>query len=160
MTVGHDTADEKVAALLHAARSDVGMTVGDVAAAAGVNRELLSAWEVGDGAPEAWELARILRTVRLRPSVPLALHADEILDAADRHHLVDVRVFGSAVRGHDTEDSDIDLLVGTTASTSLFDLGGFALAIEGLTGFQVDVLTDDLGADPHFAHVLAEAVPL
>ncbi|WJY00221.1 nucleotidyltransferase domain-containing protein [Curtobacterium sp. 458] len=160
MSVEEDTVHEKVAALLCAARSDIGMTLEDVAAAADIDPALLSAWEVGDGTPETSELARILRTVRLRPGVPLALHADEILDAADRHHLVNVRVFGSAVRGHDTEDSDIDLFVGATSSTSLFDLGGFALAVEGLTGIEVDLLIDDLGDDPHFAHVLAEAVPL
>ncbi|MGN6408141.1 MAG: nucleotidyltransferase family protein [Curtobacterium sp.] len=70
-------------------------------------------------------------------------------------------MFGSAVRGQDTEASDIDLLVSTTPATSLFDLGGFAHAVESMTGFPVDILLDDfLDEDVHFRHVLVEAVPL
>lgn len=71
-----------------------------------------------------------------------------------------VRAFGSAVRGEDTEHSDIDLLVALSPDASLFDLGGFADAVEQMTGFAVDLLTDDQTDDEHFAHVLQQAVPL
>lgn len=69
-------------------------------------------------------------------------------------------MFGSTVRGQDTDASDIDLLVSTTPATCLFDLGGFAHAVGSMTGFPVDVLMDDLEEDEHFRHVLVEAVPL
>ncbi|QSB24780.1 nucleotidyltransferase family protein [Curtobacterium sp. 24E2] len=88
------------------------------------------------------------------------MFADSILEEARRFHLDNVRVFGSALRGQDTEQSDIDLLVSLTPAASLFDLGGFAHVVERLTGFDVDILTDDLEDDEHFAPVLAEAVPL
>lgn len=151
---------DKAAELLSAARSDVGMTLVEVATSIGVEPDLLAAWERGDACPDDATLAEARAATRLRPSIPLALFADEILLAAERCHVVDVRVFGSAVRGHDTEHSDIDLLIGTTPETSLFDLGAFVLAVEELTGFSVDILIDDLRGDPHFEHVLAEAVPL
>ncbi|WP_258370815.1 nucleotidyltransferase family protein [Curtobacterium sp. MCLR17_034] len=86
--------------------------------------------------------------------------AATILDEAKRFHIENVRVFGSAVRGHDTEHSDIDLLVSLAPAASLFNLGGFADEVERLTGFEVDVLTDDLADDEHLAYVLDEAVPL
>lgn len=47
-----------------------------------------------------------------------------------------------------------------TPATSLFDLGGFAHAAESITGFPVDIRTDDLDGDVHFRHILDEAVPL
>ncbi|MBK0297371.1 nucleotidyltransferase domain-containing protein, partial [Bacillus sp. S34] len=69
-----------------------------------------------------------------------------------------VRVFCSAIRGQDNENSDIDLLVSLTPGASQVDLGGFAHEVEAITGFDVDLLTDDLEDDEHFRHVLDEAV--
>ena len=101
-----------------------------------------------------------MKAADTRPSIPLAVHADDVIVAAHRFRLENVRVFGSTIRGRDTVDSDIDLLVSLTAATSVFDLGGFAHAVESITGFPVDVLTDDLDGDVHFRHVFDEAVPL
>ncbi|MDM7891143.1 helix-turn-helix domain-containing protein [Curtobacterium caseinilyticum] len=136
------------------------MSQSGLATAAGMQQPSISAYESGRKRPRPETLERILRAARTRPSIPLATYADEVLRAAARFHLRDVRVFGSAVRGHDTELSDIDLLVGLTPEASLFDLGGFAHEVEELTGFPADVLTDDLTDDDHFRHVLDEAVPL
>lgn len=151
---------ERAAELIRSARRDVGMSQTALAAAAGMQQPTISAYESGRQQPRAESLERILRAARTRPSIPLSVYADEIIAVAAEHHLVNVRVFGSAVRGHDTPDSDIDLLVGLTPEASLFDLGGFAHAVEEITGFDVDLLTDDIDDDPHFAHVLTEAVPL
>jgi predicted nucleotidyltransferase len=41
---------------------------------------------------------------------------------ASRHHASRVRLFGSAARGDDRPDSDIDLLVDFDEGSSLFDL--------------------------------------
>jgi len=151
---------ERAAELIRAAREDLGLSQTGLAAAAGMQQPTISAYESGRKRPREESLRRILKAAHTRPSIPLAIYADAILDEAKRFHLEDVRVFGSAVRGQDTEHSDIDLLVHLTPAASLFDLGGFAHEVERITGFEVDVLTDDLEDDEHFAHVLDEAVPL
>ncbi|WP_404561567.1 nucleotidyltransferase domain-containing protein [Curtobacterium sp. AB7] len=151
---------DRAAELIRAAREDIGFSQAHLAEAAGVDFPELSDYESGRSRPRPKSLERILTAARTRPSIPLAVFADTILDEAKRFHLENVRVFGSAVRGHDTDHSDIDLLVSLTPVASLFDLGGFAHVVEHITGFEVDVLTDDIEEDEHFAPVLAEAVPL
>ncbi|WP_260980985.1 nucleotidyltransferase family protein [Curtobacterium pusillum] len=136
------------------------MTTAELAAASAIPESQLDADEHGAEEPACEALTRILNAAKMRPSIPLVLFADEILREAARWNLQHVRVFGSTVRGQDTDTSDIDLLVALTPATSLFDLGGFAQAVESLTGFTVDILTDDLAGDEHFRHVLDEAVPL
>jgi predicted nucleotidyltransferase len=126
----------------------------------GDEHDTIAAYENGERRPAPEDLVRIMKAADTRPSVLLAVYADEVIAAAHRFRLENVRVFGSTIRGHDTADSDIDLLVSLTPATSLFDLGGFAHATECITGFPVDVLTDDLHDDVHFRHVMDEAVPL
>ena len=45
------------------------------------------------------------------------------------------------MRGDDTEDSDLDLLVDTLPGTTLFDLGGLQDELEAALGVRVDVRT-------------------
>lgn len=150
---------DRAAEVIRLAREDVGMTQTELARAADMQQPTISAYESGRKQPRQDSFERIARAVRLRPSIPLAVYADAIRDAAGRYHLANVRVFGSAVRGADGERSDIDLLVEAGDRASLFDLGGFAHAVESITGFPVDVLTDDQ-VDDAFAHVRDEAVLL
>lgn len=151
---------ERAAELLRAARADVGTSQDALAAAAHVARPVVAAYEDGTSRPDAAELRRLLAAADLRPSIPLAVNADDIVLAAARHHLGNVRVFGSAVRGPDHAASDIDLPVTLRPGASLFDLGGFAHEVEAITGFVADVLIDDLDGDEAFRHVLDEAVRL
>jgi len=151
---------DRAAELIRAAREDIGFPQADLAEAAGMELLEVSDYESGRSRPHPESLDRILTAARIRPSIPIAVFADTILNEAERFRLENVRVFGSAVRGHDTEHSDIDLLVSLAPTASLFDLGGFANEVERLTGFEVDVLTDGIEDDEHFAHVLTEAVPL
>ena len=146
------------AALIRGAREDVQLTQTELASAAGIHQPTLAAYESGKRQPSAETLRRILLAARTRPSIPLAIFAAEIRDSAQAHGLDDVRVFGSTLSGADTEHSDIDLLVRTRPGTSIFDLGAFALDVEDLTGFRVDVITETQAANEHFSHVLAEAV--
>lgn len=67
---------------------------------------------------------------------------DEILAIAERHGARNVRVFGSAARGHATDDSDIDLLVSTAPETSPWFPAGFVAELEALLGRDVDVVTE------------------
>lgn len=151
---------ERAAELIRAAREDVGLSQTDLAVAAQMQQPTISAYESGKKRPRPESLERIMAAAHTRPSIPLAVYADDILVEAARFHLENVRVFGSAVRGQDTEESDIDLLISLGPGASLFDLGGFADAVENITGFSVDLLTDDLEDDDRFRHVLDEAVPL
>jgi len=83
-----------------------------------------------------------------------------VRDAAGRHRAANPRVFGSVLRGTDTEGSDLDLLVDALPGTTLFDLGGLQQALEELLGVHVDVVTPgDLPARIRAA-VLAEAQPV
>ena len=142
------------------AREDIGMTQTALAQAAGMQQPTIPAYETGRKQPRAESFERIMAAAQTRPSIPLTVYADEIRAAAARHRLRDVRVFGSAVRGTDSAASDIDLLVGTEAGADLFDLGAFVDEVEEMTGFPVDVLTEDQLDDEYFAHVRTEAVPL
>jgi predicted nucleotidyltransferase len=70
------------------------------------------------------------------------------------------KVFGSVVRGRDTESSALDILVDPLPGATLFDLGGLQIALQELLGVPVDFLTP--GDLPHRARerVLREAVPV
>ena len=96
----------------------------------------------------------------MRPSEALELHRDRIREIALRHRVSDVRVFGSASRGEDTESSDLDLLVEPTAETTLFDLGAIRLEVRALLGVDIDVLTPNALPDSCRSRVIDEAVPL
>ena len=91
-------------------------------------------------------------------SQALSLHRARIREIALSHHVRDVRVFGSALRGDETEGSDLDLLVEPTETTSLFDIGANRFELKNLLGIEVDVLTPN-GLPTRFRdQVLREAV--
>jgi predicted nucleotidyltransferase len=85
---------------------------------------------------------RLLKCARQPPAVMLDRHRDDVLAAATRRKLANVRIFGSVARNMDTLTSDIDLLVTATPGASLFDLVGFAAEIEAFLGYSVDVVSD------------------
>jgi predicted nucleotidyltransferase len=67
---------------------------------------------------------------------------EEILRVCAKHGVHNVRIFGSAVRGEDREDSDIDLLVEFEPGRSLLDHAALVLELEELLGRKVDVVTE------------------
>ena len=77
----------------------------------------------------------------MRPSQALRQHRDAVCLAAASHRVVNPRVFGSALRGDDSDGSDLDLLVDPLPGTTLFDLGGLQDELQELLGVSVDVLT-------------------
>jgi predicted nucleotidyltransferase len=96
----------------------------------------------------------------VRPSVALQTHRDAIREIALRHRVKNVRVFGSALHGDDTDDSDLDLLVDPTPETTLMDIGAIRYELKELLGLSVDVLTPKALPD-HFRNlVLEEAEPV
>jgi predicted nucleotidyltransferase len=78
---------------------------------------------------------------------------------AARHHASTVRLFGSAARGDDRPDSDIDLLVDFDQGSSLFDLIRMSRELEALLGRTVDVVSAD-GLKSRDHAILAESVDL
>jgi predicted nucleotidyltransferase len=79
----------------------------------------------------------------MRPSLALALHRDELRQLAEERGLVGVRVFGSAARGDDREDSDLDLLVRVDTSAKLFPAMGFIIeAQRRFPDVVIDAITD------------------
>ncbi|MGH3886630.1 MAG: nucleotidyltransferase family protein [Pseudonocardiaceae bacterium] len=85
---------------------------------------------------------------------------DAILEIAQRHGVVDIRVFGSVARGDADYDSDVDLLVELEPGRSLFDLGGLLMDLRDFFGDPVDVLMPAALQEQVRGTVMREAVPL
>ena len=64
-----------------------------------------------------------------------------LIDVLKKHEVKKAALFGSAIRGEATEDSDIDLLVEFEGRKSLLDLAGLKLELQELLRRRVDVLT-------------------
>lgn len=94
----------------------------------------------------------------MRPSEALSLHRSQIREIALRHRVSSVRVFGSALHGDDTADSDLDLLVEPTAQTTLMDIGAIRFELKQLLGMEVDVLTPNSLPASFRDQVLREAI--
>ena len=84
----------------------------------------------------------------------------QILDVAQRHGVIRVRVFGSMARGDAGPSSDVDLLVDVGPNPTAWFPGGLVADLEALLGRPVQVVTerslDELLRD----RILQEAVPL
>ena len=76
------------------------------------------------------------------------------------HRATNARVFGSVANGSDTDESDLDILVDTTADTTLFDLGAIRYKLRKLLGVSVDVLTSGALPDKFRDLVIAEALTI
>jgi predicted nucleotidyltransferase len=90
----------------------------------------------------------------------LRSHRSSILRLAAEHGAEDVRIFGSAVRGQDRTDSDLDLLVRMEPGRTLLDLISLEQDLEDLLGRPGEVVVEG-GISPHLEPtILAEARPL
>lgn len=115
-------------------------------------------------APEVVEFPMIAymgRKIGAQPlSVLIRKRRRGILRLAARHGAHHLRLFGSAVRGEDTERSDIDFLVAMRKNRSLFDLVNLSLDLEALLGRKVDVVTER-GLSPYLREgIQRQARPL
>lgn len=80
-----------------------------------------------------------------------------ILEIAARHGASRVRLFGSVARGHEHDDSDIDILVRMESGRSLLDLIGLEQDLSERLGRKVDVVVEG-GISPYMEEsILAEA---
>jgi Predicted nucleotidyltransferases len=96
----------------------------------------------------------------MKPSQVLRLHRSKIREVVLSHNACNVRVFGSAALGCDTEASDLDILVDPTPETTLMDIGAIRHELLDLLGIPVDVVTPGALPEKIRAEVLAEARPL
>lgn len=92
--------------------------------------------------------------------ITLQKKREAILDLCARHGATKVRVFGSVARGEAQEGSDLDLLVVFEEGRTLLDHARLKLALEGLLGVPVDVVSEGGLAPRLRERVLREAVPL
>ena len=96
----------------------------------------------------------------MKPSEALATHREEIRRDVAQNRACNPRIFGSVLRGEDTETSDLDLLVDATPEASLFDIARIQGELEDLLGLMVDVVTSN-GLHPRMRdRVIAEAMPV
>lgn len=70
----------------------------------------------------------------------MAAHRGELLDVLRRHGVTNPEIFGSAARGDDGEDSDVDLLVDFPAGTDIIDIIGIKRELEDVLGVPVDLV--------------------
>jgi predicted nucleotidyltransferase len=96
----------------------------------------------------------------MKPSIALDLHRAEIRRIVASHRGINPRVFGSALRGDDTEGSDLDLLIDAGEGLGLVGVAKIALAIEDITQVRVDVRTPGDLSESFRARVVAEARPI
>lgn len=75
----------------------------------------------------------------MRPSEVLEQNREVIRQIVARRQVSNPRVYGSVLRGEDRADSDLDILVDPSPSTSLFTLGGLQGDLEDALGISVDV---------------------
>lgn len=81
------------------------------------------------------DTAPLLKNERtMKPSEALMIHRAALRQLVSRYNVTRPRVYGSVLMGRDGEESDLDLLVDATETTSLFTLGGLQDEAEKLLG--------------------------
>jgi predicted nucleotidyltransferase len=94
----------------------------------------------------------------MKPSEALASNRDAIRRVVAAHRASNARVFGSVIRGDDTDESDLDILIDPTPETTLMDVAAIQVELQRILGVSVDVLTPKALPDNFRNRVLAEAV--
>lgn len=96
----------------------------------------------------------------MRPSELLQTHRVRVRQIVESHRAGNPRIFGSVMRGDDTESSDLDLLIDPTPETTLMDIGAIRFELSELLGIPVDVATPKALPERFRNEVLAMATPV
>lgn len=105
-------------------------------------------------------LVSLERTNAVRPSVLVMAGASVLRAVAEGRGFADLAVFGSAARGDDTVDSDVDLLVQPPLDADMLDMIRLEEALTAVLGRKVD-LVSYRGLDPRLdADILCDRVVL
>ena len=73
----------------------------------------------------------------MKPSDILEQHRETIRNVVKANRAKNARVFGSALHGSDSENSDLDVLIDPTESTTLFDIGAIKGELSDILGINV-----------------------
>ena len=76
----------------------------------------------------------------------------------EKYHVSELGIFGSYVRGEDTEDSDVDILIDYDEAPTLIELIELEYYLSDLLGLKVDVVTKNSLKPPSKDRILLEAV--
>jgi hypothetical protein len=96
----------------------------------------------------------------MKPSEALSSNRVAIRRIVETYRARNARVFGSVLRGLDTEGSDLDILIDPTSETTLMDVAAIQVELQRLLGVSVDVLTPRALPDEFRNQVISEAVPV
>lgn len=96
----------------------------------------------------------------MKPSQALHANRAAIRGVVEAHRARNARVFGSAMHGSDTDQSDLDILIDPTPDTTLFDIAAIRHELRKLLGVPVDVLTPNALPEKFRAAVLEQALPI
>lgn len=165
--------------LLRRARLDAQLSQTDVAKRAHVAQSVISAYESNRREPALSTLAKLIAStghrlvMNIEPDATMRLglpdsrlgrrlrrHRTAVLQTANRHGAVNVRVFGSVARGQDTHESDIDLLVDLNPGTGLVPLEALKRELAAILSADVDIVPADSLRPSVKAEALADAIPL
>lgn len=94
----------------------------------------------------------------MKPSELLSSRREDSRRIVEQNHACNARVFGSVLRGEDTDDSDLDLLVDSTPETTLFDLAHIKGKLQVLLGVPVDVFTPKALPEKFRDRLLSDAI--
>ncbi len=89
----------------------------------------------------------------------IAERRDQIIQIASKYRVSNIRIFGSQLRGEETVDSDIDLLV-EFEKPDLLNQIAFKQDLEDVLGLPVDILTANTIHPLLQSRILQEAQPL
>ena len=167
-----------VARLVRDSRRSAGLSQAELARRAKTSQPAVARYEAGAATPSLATLERLLRACgrtlleaerrtlprqRARPRTAAArLRAAraELRNAAQKHGVRRIRVFGSVARGTASGASDVDLLVELEPTRTLLDLVGFQQDAEAILEMSVDAATPEILKDHIRTRVLREARPL
>jgi uncharacterized protein len=174
---------DDIATTIRDARHRAGLTQSALARRAGTSQPALARYERGHALPTLPTLERLLtacgerlelRSVESPAALPitsirgqigarasaLRRYRPRLREAARRHGVGNIRVFGSIVRGTEGPESDIDLVVELQPGRTLLDLIAFRREAEEIVGFPVDVATPDMLKERIRPTVMDQARPL
>lgn len=96
----------------------------------------------------------------LRPSEALNAHREEVREVIAGYDVVNPRVFGSVLRGTDTAQSDLNILVEPGLNASLLDIAEMQARLKCVLNVRVDVVTPNALPESCRDDVLNDAEPV